>query len=171
MSTQGTDGTSFLRLSLSYSEINSEILLTDETRDTTFRIENNSTILEPGNYLLDFSLEDNSGNEGSCTQTISVQDTLLPLLECQDISVNVDIERHENIVISESMLGFRTSDNCEVANIEFGPDEISCSDTGDTILYQVFVSDIHGNNSSCQQNISIEKEPLTLSFQLSLIHI
>jgi len=168
MSTQGTDGTSFLRLSLSYSAINSEILLTDEARDTTFILENNSTILEPGNYLLDYSLQDNSGNEGGCIQTISIQDTLLPLLECQDVTISVDLERHENIVLSESMLGFVTSDNCEIANIEFGPDEVNCSDIGDTIPYQVLVSDIHGNNSSCLQTITLERAPLTLSFQSGL---
>ena len=167
MSTQGTDGTSFLRLSLSYSDITPEIVLTDEQLDSSFNIAG-TTVLEPGDYTLHYTLTDDSSNEGTCIQNISIQDTLLPSLICQDITINARIDNHENISVSESMLGFQTNDNCEVDSIDFSPSEISCSETGNTVIYQVSVSDVHGNNTSCQQNIFIEQETLSPTFQSGL---
>jgi len=167
MTTQGTDGTSFMRLSLSYTNINPELLLTNEELDSSFNI-TGRTLLEPGNYTLEYTLSDDSMNESSCIQNISIQDTIVPNLTCQDISITVTPDMHENIPISENMLGFQTFDNCELDTMNFSPREISCSETGNAISFEVMVSDIHGNRTSCQQDIIIEMEPLSPTFQSGL---
>ncbi len=160
---QGTDGVSFIRLELSYSDISTNKEFTDIQTGVTQALPS-SINLTPGNYLIEYTGSDNSQNESSCTTSITVADTIAPRMLCDDVTYLIDPLLEDFYPILETDLLFVESDNCDIENLDYGPREISCSDQNTSVTYTITATDIYGNSASCQSNIKVEPAQLQPSF-------
>ena len=112
-----------------------------------------------GTILRTYTVTDECTNSGSCTQTITVKDTLAPTINCP---TNISVQCISNVPPRPSSLaqflalGGTATDNCDTAL------DYSCSDSpliGDTcggmILRTHKVTDDCTNTASCVQIITI----------------
>lgn len=160
---QGNDGISFLRVELTYGDLTTTKELTDLQTGVTQALPTEIE-LTPGSYLIEYTANDSSQNQSSCTTSIIIQDTIPPRLLCDDVTYTIDPLLEDFYPILESDLLFIESDNCGIETLEFRPREISCSDQNTSVVYTISTTDIYGNSSSCESNIAVEPAALEPSF-------
>ncbi len=156
-----TDNLSFLRLTLEFSDIVPNIVLTNAASDT-INVMDNMVILETGEYSTSYSSSDRQGNTTKCTTQIEVIDTVAPMITCRDTTLLIPIEISEVIRIDQNLILTDINDNCGINNIAINPPELNCSD-GNTSV-QIIVDDINGNQSSCLRTVLLQPDTLSPFF-------
>ncbi|MBI1289172.1 MAG: HYR domain-containing protein [Flavobacteriales bacterium] len=106
-----------------------------------------------GENSVTLTATDASGNTGSCTAVVTVEDNIDPTAICQDITVQLDASG--SAVISASDVDNGSSDNCSVTDISVSPNSFNCSNLG-TATVTLTVSDANGNTSTCTANVTVE---------------
>lgn len=100
---------------------------------------------------------DKTGQSSGCTSRVAVEDTIPPVLECQNAVLVLDITSGDNIFdpVDDEVIAF-SSDNCGLAyDIDFtGPFIYDCSFLGDNEV-RIFQSDVNGNRSHCDVIITV----------------
>ena len=109
-------------------------------------------IFNEGNTTVTYIVEDASGNTSSCTQVVTVEDGIDPVITCPtDVVVNTDTGL---CTASGVALGTpTTSDNCSVASISDDA-PIVFNEGNTTVTYTV--EDASGNTISCTQLVTVE---------------
>jgi gliding motility-associated-like protein len=106
-----------------------------------------------------WTVTDIHGNSNTCQQTVVVTDNELPTITCPaDTTVNADAGQCFATLTLSSPL---TSDNCGVATVtNNAPSTFIVGTT--TVIWTV--TDIHGNENSCMQQITvIDNQPPTIT--------
>ena len=103
-----------------------------------------------------WTVTDPCGNSSMGDQIIDVEDTTAPVVNCQDITVQLD--QDGNAVISANDVNAGSTDNCAaLANLTITVDQsqFTCDDLGDNVV-TLTVSDPCGNSSSCEATVTVE---------------
>lgn len=110
------------------------------------------TCANTGINNITFTVTDNSGLQSTCMTTVTVIDSIAPIAICQDATVYLD--SLGNVTLTVDSLDGGSTDACGISGFSFinGTDTtFSCATVG-TYPLEVFVSDLHGNVSSCEAN-------------------
>jgi hypothetical protein len=115
-------------------------------------VANNAPATFPlGNTTVTWTVVDGSGNNATCTQTVTVNDTEFPTIVCpSDVTVPANFG---SCIASAVALGTPTfADNCTVASVV--NDAPASFNLGTTIVTWT-VTDNAGNATTCTQNVTV----------------
>ncbi|MBL4585820.1 MAG: hypothetical protein JKX84_01990, partial [Flavobacteriales bacterium] len=98
---------------------------------------------------------DNSGNQSTCTATVTVVDNIPPTAVCQNITIQLDANGNASIVAADVDGG--STDNCAVASISATPTSFNCGDVGSNSVV-LTVTDVNGNSSTCTAIVTVEDD-------------
>ncbi|MEN8927482.1 MAG: gliding motility-associated C-terminal domain-containing protein, partial [Flavobacteriales bacterium] len=122
------------------------------TIDSVFLSDTLFTCADTGINSIWVFVQDINGNVDSCMATITVLDTVNPVIICQDTSVYLNAAGAVSIDSSYVLSSF--TDNCIVTNVTLSNSNFSCADTGlNSIL--VIAYDPSGNLDSCRANLTV----------------
>jgi hypothetical protein len=99
------------------------------------------------------SVEDGSGNIGTCNADITVEDNVPPNVLCQDITIQLDATGNESISANDIDNG--STDNCGIQSLSVDPSDFTCADIGVNQV-TLTVTDVNGNISSCTASVTVE---------------
>ena len=98
---------------------------------------------------------DENGNEGSCTFTVTVSDTIAPVITCVDSTVYIDVNGMGGIVVADLVT---LTDNCPIDRFDIvnanPPVAFDCSALGEQVFSQNF-TDLAGNAASCDVTVTV----------------
>ncbi|WP_026231974.1 hypothetical protein, partial [Neolewinella persica] len=121
-----------------------------------------------GETMLSFSLTDLAGNEGMCEYSVTVLDTIRPVIVCEAITVAIGADGTAMIENDDAVVSI--DDNCDMD--PSGPFTVGgpingrtfdCSFVGTTVQRTVVATDMSGNRGECTYDVTIVDEiPPTL---------
>ncbi|MCP4124563.1 MAG: HYR domain-containing protein, partial [Bacteroidetes bacterium] len=108
-----------------------------------------------GDNTVTFTGTDDSGNTGSCSFTVTVEDTENPVALCNDLTVYLDGSGSASVTTGDVNAG--STDNCSVDALSLGGGEgtFDCTNAGANTV-TLTVTDAAGNSASCVSNITVE---------------
>jgi len=99
------------------------------------------------------TVTDVNGNSSQCTAVVTVEDTVAPVAQCQNITVQLDANGNASIVASDVDGG--STDACGIASTSIDVSSFDCSDVGNNNIV-LTVTDVNGNSSSCTAIVTVE---------------
>jgi hypothetical protein len=105
-----------------------------------------------GANIVTLTTYDSSGNYSSATATVTVLDTVRPLVFTKNISVYVDASG--NAVITASDVNNSSNDNCGIDSMWVIPSVFNCATSGNNQV-ELFVRDSSGNIASAFANLNV----------------
>ena len=108
---------------------------------------------EIGDNLVFLIVTDVNGNVDSASATITVQDTLKPVVLTQPVTVSLDANGSGGIKIADVDNG--STDNCTMASISLSKSSFDCSELGANTVYLI-VTDVNGNVDSASATITVQ---------------
>ncbi|MCB9284731.1 MAG: HYR domain-containing protein [Lewinellaceae bacterium] len=118
-----------------------------------------------GPTLNTFTATDVSGNNTSCSFTVTVVDNELPTAVCSDYSVYLDQTGNASIT-PDDVGGASAADNCEVQSVNVAPSTFYTSNTGPNTV-TLTVTDIHFNVFTCEAVVTIDQRPTVLTYDIT----
>ena len=109
-----------------------------------------------GTNTVTLTVTDVNGNVSSCDATVTVQDTVTPVIVCQNITIQLDANGDASITGVD--LDGGTSDNCsQPVDITFSSDvtDFDCSNVGVNTV-TLTATDANGNVSTCSADVTVE---------------
>jgi hypothetical protein len=100
-----------------------------------------------------WTVTDRSGNTATANQTVTVTDTVLPIVKTKDIVVPLDASGNATITAAEIDNG--SSDNCGISTMTLSQDTFSISDIGIKTI-TLTVTDNSGNSSSATAQVTVD---------------
>lgn len=104
------------------------------------------TCADLGAHVVVLTATDHNGNAANCNANVTVEDSILPTAQCQNLVVNLDGDGNASIVTSDIDDG--SSDNCSIASMELSRYTFGCSSIG-TKIVTLTVTDIDDNTATC----------------------
>ena len=96
---------------------------------------------------------DKRGNEGSCSSSVTIRDTIAPAPACEPATIYLDAFGTATVTVDDLDAG--TSDNCGLPNQRtLDKSSFSCSDLGEEVVRITYV-DAAGNTRSCTTTITV----------------
>ncbi|WP_282777249.1 HYR domain-containing protein, partial [Phaeodactylibacter xiamenensis] len=95
---------------------------------------------------------DGSDNIDSCMLTVTVLDTISPVMACTDVLVSLDEMGAASIDVSDVDTG--TTDNCGSPMLQLSQTSFSCSDIGE-VSVSLKATDGSGNSNSCEVTVTV----------------
>jgi hypothetical protein len=111
------------------------------------------SVFPVGDTVVEFTATDECFNTSTCTFTITVEDTEAPVVNCNDLTVQLD-EFGTASITAEDVDGIST-DNCGVATLSIDVDTFDCSNVGANTVV-LTVTDVHGNAATCSATVMVE---------------
>lgn len=114
------------------------------------------TCADIGENTVSLTVTDAGGNEAMATATITVEDTVSPTVDVQNVTLQLDVNGNVSITAAEIDNG--SSDNCTaVENLVLSLDksDFTCADVGENTV-TLTVTDASGNESSSMALVTIE---------------
>ncbi|MFQ5445971.1 MAG: HYR domain-containing protein, partial [Saprospiraceae bacterium] len=106
-----------------------------------------------GGNTVTLTATDASGNTGSCTATITVEDNILPSVTCKAYTAVLDANGQASITMSD--VYDSGSDNCGTVDlVNVTPYSFDCGDVGANTV-TLFVNDSHGNFNNCTATVTV----------------
>ena len=105
----------------------------------------------PNNVTL--TATDVSGNSGTCTAVVTVEDNIAPNAVCEDITVYLD--NSGLVFVQASDIDGGSTDNCGIASISTNAFAYGCGSIGDNPAI-LTVTDVNGNVDTCNAIITVE---------------
>ncbi len=96
-----------------------------------------------GDVLVEYTLEDESGNSTICTVTVAVADTTAPVCVFNNLEITLDSMGVASI--DSSMVDGGSSDNCVAFTLDIDQTDFTCADAGVNEI-TVTVTDASGNS-------------------------
>ncbi|MGD1846064.1 MAG: HYR domain-containing protein, partial [Salibacteraceae bacterium] len=107
---------------------------------------------EVGANTVTLTASDVNGNAASATATITVLDTLAPVVQAQNITVYLDT--NGQVSITASMIDNGSADNCTIDTLMLDTNQFDCSDVGANSVV-LTVSDIYSNSASASATVTV----------------
>ncbi|MFK7970566.1 MAG: HYR domain-containing protein [Bacteroidia bacterium] len=107
-----------------------------------------------GTNPVTLSLTDPSGNMATCNSTVTVEDTLAPLVSCKNITVQLDVAQMASVSTGDIDNGH--SDNCTsvILNLS-GQNSFDCDDADSVRSVVLVATDTYGNADSCTASVTV----------------
>ncbi len=99
-----------------------------------------------------YEISDVNGNTASCTQTITINDEILPEAICQNISVLLDASG--NASVNAQMVNGGSTDNCGNIALSASISNFDCNQIGPRTT-TLTVTDDCGNENSCNADVAV----------------
>ena len=106
-----------------------------------------------GANTVTLTVTDTSGNQDTCTATVTVEDNVPPVAVCQAVTIQLDANGQASITTGQ--INGESSDNCGIANLSLNQTEFDCSHVGFTTV-DLTVTDTSGNATVCTAVITVE---------------
>ena len=106
-----------------------------------------------GSRVVTLTATDMTGNNNTCSATVTVQDQIQPVASCRNHTVQLD--GTGNGTITTAAVNNGSSDACGITSLSLNQTTFNCSDIG-TKPVVLTVSDANGNTASCFSTISIQ---------------
>ncbi|MFT4535267.1 MAG: hypothetical protein ACI9P5_002633, partial [Saprospiraceae bacterium] len=103
---------------------------------------------------------DVNGNMSTCSSTVTVVDTIAPVIECKDITVSLD--GTGNISITASDVTMSETDACGIASSVIDETNFDCTSKGDNTV-TLTVTDENNNVSTCTATVTIIDDELPMA--------
>ncbi|WP_167614251.1 T9SS type A sorting domain-containing protein, partial [Maribellus sediminis] len=113
-----------------------------------------------GDVPVILTVTDVNGNVQTAPATVTVIDTVKPVVITQDISIYLDQQGNTAIVASDIDIG--SSDACGIATMSVDPNSFDCDNLGDNTV-TLTVIDVNGNVNTKEATVSILLRPTTLA--------
>ncbi|HOY07185.1 MAG TPA: HYR domain-containing protein [Saprospiraceae bacterium] len=104
------------------------------------------------NGIVTLTVTDVHGNSASCTSSVTLQDTVAPVVQCRDIPVYLNSSGRAEI--SASDLNNGASDFCGIATVELTNKIFTCGNVGEEVVLLI-VSDYSGNFDFCTATVTV----------------
>ncbi len=111
-----------------------------------------------GANTVTLTVTDANGNISTGTATVTIQDTVLPTVVTQDITVQLDASG--NATITAAQVNNGSTDNCGIATMTVSPNTFTCANVG-TNTVTLTVTDVNGNISTGTAIVTIQDTVLT----------
>ncbi|MCU0457952.1 MAG: gliding motility-associated C-terminal domain-containing protein [Bacteroidales bacterium] len=118
------------------------------------------TLFPAGVTSVTYTSTDGDGMVSTCTFSVTVNDTELPVVTCKNITVELDASGNATINPAD-VLASAPSDNCGIATVSLSRSAFTCADLG-TLTVTVTVTDGSGNPAACTATVTIT-DPFTSS--------
>ncbi|MEL7121271.1 MAG: T9SS type A sorting domain-containing protein, partial [Bacteroidota bacterium] len=109
-----------------------------------------------GTFTQILTIEDPSGNEATCTGTVTIVDEIPPVAVCNDATVSLD-EDGNAYLETATIMNEASQDNCSIESYELNREEFSCEDLG-TQEIQLTVYDKGGLAGNCIAVVTVIDE-------------
>lgn len=96
---------------------------------------------------------DGSGNTGSCSTTITIEDNISPVAECVG-TVNITLDANGEYTLSTDEVDDGSTDNCDFISSSLSNSAFNCDDIGSQVV-TLFVVDVDGNSDDCTSTIVV----------------
>lgn len=110
-----------------------------------------------GENTVTLTVTDVNGNSDSNTAIVTILDTLDPIAQAKDITIQLDI--NGNSTITETDIDNGSNDDCNIASIIVSPSTFDCSNIGDNIV-TLTVTDTSGNSDMTTATVTVTDEIL-----------
>ncbi|MEO1260814.1 MAG: MopE-related protein [Bacteroidota bacterium] len=104
--------------------------------------------------------QDASGNQNTCTATVTVTENVAPVATCQDLTIELD--SNGNVPIAASQVDNGSSDNCGIDTQVLDVTSFGCANVGANTV-TLTVTDINGNSTDCTATVNIEDNEAPLA--------
>ncbi len=105
-----------------------------------------------GDNTVTLTVTDASGNESSTTATVTVEDTIAPVVLTQDLEIEIGFNPFIELTAADIDNG--SSDNCAIAAMSISPSQFDCSMIGDNTV-TLTVTDTSGNESTATAIVTV----------------
>ena len=113
----------------------------------------NFTCADIGANSVVLTVTDLYSNASTCTSTVTVEDNVAPVADCQDITVQLDATG--NVSIAGSDVNGVSTDACGPLTFTVVPNSFTCAEVGvNTVV--LTVTDGSGNTSTCNADVTVE---------------
>ncbi|MEM6272542.1 MAG: T9SS type A sorting domain-containing protein, partial [Bacteroidota bacterium] len=130
------------------------------TVDTVFLAQTSFGCSDVGVNNILVTANDQSGNTGTCSQTLTVLDTVAPVVICLDTTVTIDSTGQ--VTIDPSFVNGGATDACGIDTLLLSQTVFTCLDSGaNNVTFTA--TDVNGNSSSCVSVVTVNPEPLLLT--------
>ena len=113
----------------------------------------NFTCADLGGNAVVLTVTDLYGNSSTCTSTVTVEDNVAPVADCQDITVQLDATG--NVSIAGSDVNGASTDACGPLTFTVVPNAFTCAEVGVNTV-ELTVTDGSGNTSTCNAVVTVE---------------
>ncbi|MDO7136207.1 HYR domain-containing protein [Algibacter lectus] len=113
----------------------------------------NFTCADVGANTVTLTVTDSSGNEDTCTATVTVEDTIDPTVECKNITVQLDNTGTVSILPEDVDNG--SADCSGEVSLSVSQSTFDCSNIGENTV-TLTVTDVNGNDSFCDAIVTVE---------------
>jgi gliding motility-associated-like protein len=113
----------------------------------------NFTCADVGANTVTLTVTDSSGNEDTCTATVTVEDTIDPTVECKNITVQLDNTGTVSILPEDVDNG--SADCSGEVSLSVSQTTFDCTNIGENTV-TLTVTDINGNDSFCDAIVTVE---------------
>ncbi len=107
---------------------------------------------------------DASGNFATCQADVTIADTVAPVAQCQNLTIQLDI--NGTATITPAQIDNGSTDACGIESITLSQTDFDCSNIGDNVV-TLFVTDSSGNVGTCTAVVTVEPSATIDSFTLS----
>jgi hypothetical protein len=108
--------------------------------------------IDEGSNLVELTVSDLSGNTGTCSATVTIEDNTSPLADCNPLSVQLDGVTGM-VVVPHTSLSLASSDICGILP-NTATSDFDCNDLGPNIV-TITVTDNNNNSSNCSSTVTI----------------
>lgn len=105
-----------------------------------------------------YIISDQSGNQDTCSYTITVEDNQAPMAVCQPTTIFINPSGLEIETVPASVIDAGSFDNCGIDTMFLTPNTFNCTQTGMNATVTLTVIDFAGNSSTCNALVRIESE-------------
>ena len=107
-----------------------------------------------GSNLVILTVTDDSNNSATCNSTVTVNDVTVPVANCKNITLSLDVTG--NVSITEDQIDNGSSDEC-TAMLIFDTDvtAFDCNSIG-SHLVELTVTDESANSTTCSSTVTVE---------------
>jgi hypothetical protein len=106
-----------------------------------------------GPNIVIVTLEDESGNIGTCSSNVTVEDNVAPIALCQDVTVQLDATGNGSTTATAVDNG--SNDACGIASLALSQTSFACSEVGANAEI-LTVTDVNGNVTTCNTTVTVE---------------
>ncbi len=154
------DGTSFITVSITYTEVSPSYYAEGATTITTTQFQAPDYMpvetLNAGETEFFYIIADAAGNADTCSYIVNIADTEMPTALCAPSFVTLNPSGAVTDTIFPVEIDFGSFDNCGIDSMFVTPNILTCN--SDTLTVTLTVVDEAGNQATCQALVGVTTE-------------